>query len=81
MCWVLGTGKLISNSCFFPYLLSAERQAHGPLVDQACGIQTSKFFTIKDLNHYRALQSCSIMGHQSNLTKMLVAYKPVLHKR
>jgi hypothetical protein len=33
MYWVLGTDKLISNSCFFPcLLLSAERQAHGPLV-------------------------------------------------
>jgi hypothetical protein len=32
MYWVLGTGKL-SNSGFFPcLLLSAERQAHGPLV-------------------------------------------------
>jgi hypothetical protein len=31
MYWVLGTGKLISNSGFFPcLLLSAERQAHGP---------------------------------------------------
>jgi hypothetical protein len=29
----LGTGKLISNSGLFPcLLLSAERQAHGPLV-------------------------------------------------
>jgi hypothetical protein len=33
MYWVLDTGKLISNSGFFPcLLLSAERQAHGPLV-------------------------------------------------
>jgi hypothetical protein len=33
MYWVLGTGKLISNSGFFPcLLLSAERQALGPLV-------------------------------------------------
>jgi hypothetical protein len=33
MYWVLGTGKLISNSGFFLcLLLSAERQAHGPLV-------------------------------------------------
>jgi hypothetical protein len=30
---VLGTGKLISNSGFFPcLLLTAERQAHGPIV-------------------------------------------------
>jgi hypothetical protein len=33
MYWVLSTGKLISNSGFFPcLLLSAERQALGPLV-------------------------------------------------
>jgi hypothetical protein len=31
---LVGTGKLISNSGFFPcLLLSAERQAHGPLVE------------------------------------------------
>jgi hypothetical protein len=36
MYWVLGTGKLISKSGFFPcLLLSAERQAHEPLVSKS----------------------------------------------
>jgi hypothetical protein len=66
--WVLGTGKLISNSGFFPcLLLSAERQAYGPLVIP----NASKIFIEKILTNILVLFShLAYMSTRSNETKM-----------